>query len=232
MTGMNQRRAFFWILMVTMNVWTWQSSLGSDRSQGRSMVITPGGMVAAEHPLASQAGALILAQGGHAVDAALAANAAMGVLSPMMCGIGGDLFAMVYEAKTGRLHGLNASGWSPAAWSLESLKEQGHEKMPMEGMHAVTVPGAVDGWDKLLGKFGRKSFAEILAPAIHYAERGFPVTELVADYWSGEEEVRKLGGNPEATRVFLPGGKPPAVGELFRNPDLARAYGQIAAGGR
>src|SRR5216684_4255199 len=139
-----------------------------DRTQTRSMVITRFGIVAAEHPLAAQIGATILAQGGNAVDAAVAANAAIGVFAPMANGIGGDLFAIVYEAKTGKLYGLNASGWSPAGLTPELLKTKGITAMPTNGIHTVTVPGAVDGWDKLNRRFGRKKLSTLLAPAMRY----------------------------------------------------------------
>ncbi|HXF03981.1 MAG TPA: gamma-glutamyltransferase [Blastocatellia bacterium] len=201
-----------------------------DRSQARSMVISVGGVVAAEHPLAAQAGAMILARGGHAVDAAIAANAVMGVVAPMSNGIGGDLFAIVYEARTGKLHGLNASGWAPARMTLDWLKEKGHRSMPQRGIDAVTVPGTVDGWHKLLSRFGRLTMAEVLAPAIYYAEEGFPVTEQVAVLWAANERI--LQRDPAARRTFLPSGRAPRVGEVFRNPDLAWSYRQIATHGR
>src|SRR5271156_5197287 len=163
-----------------------------DRTQGRSMVISQGGIVAAESPLAAQAGATILARGGNAIDAAVATNAGMGVVEPMMNGIGGDLFAIVYEAKTGKLYGLNASGWAPAKLSIEFLKAKGISgEMPQSGIQAVTVPGAVDGWSQLLSRFGTKKFPEVLAPAIHYASDGFPVPELDAAYWSDAEKSLK-----------------------------------------
>ena len=200
-----------------------------DRSQARSMVIAREGIVAAEHPLASQIGATILAQGGNAVDAAVAANAAMGVVAPMANGIGGDLFAIVYEAKSGKLHGLNASGWSPAGLGIDVLRRQGHEKMPQLGIHAVTVPGCVDGWQKLLDRFGRKRMGAVLTPAIQLADEGFPVTEIFSDYWVASE--KKLRADTNATRVFLPAGRAPKPGELFRNPDLAWALSQIARRG-
>src|SRR6516165_8365449 len=126
------------------------SSAAQDRTQARSMVISRYGIVATEHPVASQIGAMILAQGGNAIDAAVAANAATGVVAPMANGIGGDLFAIVYEQKSGKLYGLNASGWSPAGLTPEFLKQKGITEMPQSGIHSVTVPGAVDGWDKLL----------------------------------------------------------------------------------
>ena len=160
-----------------------QSTAAEDRTQARSMVMTRQGIVATEHPLASQIGATILAQGGNAVDAAVGANAALGVFAPMANGIGGDLFAIVYEAKRGKLYGLNASGWAPAGLTPEFLQAKGIKEMPQSGIQSVTVPGAVDGWVKLLERFGRKGLAEILAPAIPYAVAGFPVTEIFSSYW-------------------------------------------------
>ncbi len=194
------------------------------------MVVSRGGIVASEHPLASQAGATILAQGGNAVDAAIAANAVMGVVSPMMCGIGGDLFAIVYEAKSGRIFGLNASGWAPQELTIDFLKGKGIETMPSKGIHSVTVPGAVDGWVKLNQRFGRKKLKAVLSPAIHFAEEGFPVTELDAEYWAGGESLLREDEN--ATRIFLPAGRAARLGEIFRNPDLAHSYRQIATKGR
>ena len=194
------------------------------------MVISRHGIVASEHPLASQAGAMVLAEGGNAVDAAIAANAAMGVVSPMSCGMGGDLFAIVYEARTGRLHGLNASGWAPAGLSIDFLRQHGMTNMPQHGIHAVTIPGAVAGWDALRSKLGRKDFARLLAPAIQLAEEGFPVTEHVAGYWKGSEAF--MSADPAAKKTFLPSGRAPAVGEIFRNPDLAWSLRQVVTGGR
>src|SRR5882762_3472869 len=201
-----------------------------DRSQARSMVISRYGIVATEHPLASQIGAMVLAKGGNAVDAAVAANAAMGVFAPMANGIGGDLFAMIYEAKTGKLYGLNASGWAPAGLTPGLLERKGITTMPTNGIYSVTVPGAVDGWEKLLRRFGRKKLSELLAPSIRYAEEGFPVTEIFSSYWITSE--RKLSKNENAAKTFLPGGKAPPPGQLFRNRELAWAYRQIAAHGR
>lgn len=201
-----------------------------DRTQGRSMVITQGGIVAAESPLAAQAGAQILAQGGNAVDAAVATNAAMGVLEPMMNGMGGDLFAIVYESKTGKLYGLNASGWAPAGLSIGFLKSKGIHEMPVSGIQSVTVPGAVDGWSKLLSRFGTKNFSEVLAPAIYYAREGFPVPELDAAYW--HDTVPLLEQNKNASATFLIDGRAPSVGEVFRNPDLAHSLELVASGGR
>jgi gamma-glutamyltranspeptidase/glutathione hydrolase len=201
-----------------------------DRAQARSMVITRGGIVAAESPLAAQAGATLLAHGGSAADAAVAANAVMGVVAPMMNGVGGDLFAIVYEAKSGKLYGLNASGWAPAGLTIEFLKDHGIKEMPGKGIHSVTVPGMVDGWAKLLERFGRKNLKEDLAPAIHYAEQGFPLTEMTAATWAEEKDT--LRGEPGAEKTYLPGGRAPRAGEIFRNTELAWTLEQIAAGGR
>ncbi len=201
-----------------------------DRMQGRSVVMSRGGIVAAESPLAAQAGAAILADGGNAVDAAVAANAAMGVVAPMMNGMGGDLFAIVYDAKTGKLYGLNASGWAPAGLTIEFLKSRGIAAMPGHGIQTVTVPGVVDGWSKLLEKFGRKKFPEVLAAAIHYANDGYPVSERTAVDW--EESSSTIRGDANAVKTFLPDGHAPAAGEIFRNRDLANALQKIAGGGR
>ncbi len=204
---------------------------GQDRTQTRSMVLTREGIVAAESPLAAQAGATILARGGNAVDAAVATNAVMGVVEPMMNGIGGDLFAIVYEAKTGKLYGLNASGWAPAKLSIEFLKAKGISgKMPADGIQSVTVPGAVDGWSQLLSRLGTKKFSEVLDPAIRYANEGFPVPEWDAAYWNLNEGVVKTDLNAAAT--FLVNGRAPRLGEVFRNPDLARSLESIAKDGR
>jgi gamma-glutamyltranspeptidase/glutathione hydrolase len=200
------------------------------RTQGRSMVVSRGGIVAAESPLAAQAGAMILAQGGNAVDAAVAANTVMGVVEPMMNGIGGDLFAIVYEAKAGKLYGLNASGWAPAKLSIEFLKDKGITGMPQNGIQTVTVPGAVDGWSKLLSRFGKKNFPEVLAPAIYYAREGFPVPELAAAYWAIAEEHQKQDRNTAAT--YMINGHAPHLGEIFHNPDLARSLELTSVGGR
>jgi len=201
-----------------------------DRTQGRSMVISRRGVASAENPLAAQAGASVLAHGGNAVDAAVAMNAVMGVVEPMMNGIGGDLFAIVYDAKTGKLYGLNASGWAPAGLSIEFLKSKSIAKMPQAGIQSVTVPGAVDGWSKLLTRFGTKKFSEVLAPAIYYAREGFPVPEWDAAYWADAVDYLKLDKNAAAT--YLLDGRAPRVGEIFRNPDLAHSLEAMASGGR
>jgi len=200
-----------------------------DRAQGRSMVISRGGIVATEHPLASQAGAMILARGGSAVDAAVAANAVMGLVAPMSNGIGGDLFAIVFDHSSGKLLGLNASGWAPSGLTAELLRRNGHTTMPQRGIHAVTVPGAVAGWDQLLARFGRIKREEVLAPAIHYAREGFPVTEWVSALWFANRAF--IEDDKNAVGTYLPDGHPLGVGEVFRNPDLASSYAEIAAHG-
>jgi gamma-glutamyltranspeptidase / glutathione hydrolase len=205
-------------------------SYGQDRSQTRSMVISRNGIVAAESPLAAQAGVRILEHGGNAVDAAIATNAMMGVVEPMMNGIGGDLFAIVYDAKANKLYGLNASGWAPKGLTIEYLQKQGIRSMPQQGVNAITVPGAVDGWQKLADKFGRKKLAEDLAAAIQTAQDGFPVPEWTAAYWAAS--VNYLRMDDAATQTYLPGDQAPKVGEVFRNADLAWSLEQIAQHGR
>src|SRR5256886_14803441 len=201
-----------------------------DRSQGRSMVISRNGIVAAESPLAAQAGVRILERGGNAVDAAIATNAMMGVVEPMMNGIGGDLFAIIYDAKANKLYGLNASGWAPKALTIEYLQKQGIRSMPQQGGNAITVPGAVDGWQKLADKFGRKKLAEDLAAAIRTAQDGFPVPEWAAAYWA--DEVDYLRKDQAASSTYLTQDRAPRTGEIFRNPDLAWSLQQIATHGR
>jgi gamma-glutamyltranspeptidase / glutathione hydrolase len=188
-----------------------------DRSHARSMVITTEGIVATSHVQASIAGAQILARGGSAVDAAIAANAVLGVTEPMMNGMGGDLFALYWDAKTGKLYGLNSSGWAPQALT------------PPAGIDSVTVPGAVAGWNALHDRFGRIAWQELFQPAIYYAEKGYPVPELIHGFWDGEDA--SLTNDPESARVYLPGGHPPEVGEIFRNPDLAKALRLVAESG-
>jgi gamma-glutamyltranspeptidase/glutathione hydrolase len=196
---------------------------------GRSKVATSLGIVAASQPLAAQAGARVLERGGHAVDAAIAANAVMGLVEPHMNGVGGDLFALVYEAESGSVHGLNASGWAPQGLSPAWLRARGIDGMPTLGIHSVTVPGAVAGWAALHARFGRRPLAELVAPAIYYAERGFPVSDVIAATWAGL--VDKLAADPHAARTYLPGGAAPGPGTVFRNPDLAWSLRQIASRG-
>src|SRR5450755_5012951 len=201
-----------------------------DRSQARSMVISRNGIVAAESPLAAQAGVRILERGGNAVDAAIAANAAMGVVAPMMNGIGGDLFVIVYDVKANKLYGLNASGWAPKDLTIEFLHKRGLRDMPERGIYAVTVPGAVDGWQKLADRFGRKKLAEDLAPAIKIAQDGFPVPELTAAVWATNLDL--LREDSAASQTYLIKDHAPHAGEVFANPDLAWSLQQIAAHGR
>jgi gamma-glutamyltranspeptidase/glutathione hydrolase len=194
------------------------------------MVISRHGIVAAESPLAAQAGVRILESGGNAVDAAIATNAMMGVVEPMMDGIGGDLFAIVYDAKANKLYGLNASGWAPKNLTIDFLHKQGLRDMPQQGVHAITVPGAVDGWQKLADKFGRKKLGDDLTAAIRTAQDGFPVPEWTAAYWGPEAD--RLRGDEAATGTYLPNDRPPRVGEVFRNADLTWSLQQVAAHGR
>src|SRR5258705_1968316 len=223
-------RIFVFVLNGAAMLMTGQVSEAQDRSQGRWMVISRNGIVAAESPLAAQAGARILERGGNAVDAAIATNAMMGVVEPMMNGIGGDLFAIVYDAKANKLYGLNASGWAPKGVTIEYLQKQGIRSMPQQGVNAITVPGAVDGWQKVADKFGRKKLAEDLAAAIRTAQDGFPLPEWTAAYWAGE--VNYLRNDESAAKTYLPGDRAPKVGEIFRNPELAWSLEQIAQHGK
>ena len=190
------------------------------------MVITPRGIVATAQTLASQAGAQILARGGSAVDAAIAANAVLSLVEPMMNGPGGDLFALIWEAKTGKLHGINASGWAPRKLTIEYLNQNGFSSMPSSGIHTVTVPGCVEGWERVHKKFGKRPWKELFQPAIYYAENGFPVTELIQ--WDWENGAYKLNGDENARRVLLPNGSAPKVGQMFKNPELGHAFRLIA----
>jgi gamma-glutamyltranspeptidase/glutathione hydrolase len=200
-----------------------------DRSQSRSPVASQAGVVASESVLASQVGASILEHGGNAIDAAIATNAMMGLIAPMNDGIGGDLFAIIYDAKTKKLYGLNSSGWAPKALTADYLRAKGLTTMPQRGIQSVTVPGAVSGWDALLTRFGTMKFAQVLAPAIDYAEAGFPVGEVVSAFWRDSE--KDLAADAPTAKTFLPNGKPPAAGDVFHNPELAWTYRQIATGG-
>jgi gamma-glutamyltranspeptidase/glutathione hydrolase len=193
------------------------------------MVISRQGIVATSQTLASAAGAQILARGGSAMDAAIAANAVLGVVEPMSNGIGGDLFTIYWDAKTGKLTGMNASGWAPKAQSIEYLRSKGVASMPQSGIQSVTVPGCVEGWEKLHHKFGKLPWGELFRPAIYYAVNGFPVTELIADGWSRFRDTIQLDENGK--RVFLPQGAAPKTGAIFRNPELAQALKLIADGG-
>ncbi|HEY1950482.1 MAG TPA: gamma-glutamyltransferase [Bryobacteraceae bacterium] len=202
------------------------------RNYARSMVITQQGIVATSQALASQAGTQILARGGSAVDAAIAANAVLAVTEPMMDGLGGDLFCLYWDSQTGKLTGLNASGPAPRALTPEFLHKTGYTAMPSKGIHSVTVPGAVDGWARMHQRYGKLPWKDLFQSAILYAEKGFPVTEIIQGSWNDPVSLEKLQPGEESSRVFLPGGKPPQVGQLFRNPGMAKAFRLIAEKGR
>ena len=197
---------------------------------GRSKIATKFGIVAASQPLAARAGVQVLEHGGNAIDAAIATNAVEALVEPYFNGIGGDLFVIYYEAKTGTLHGLNAGGWAPTGLSAAFLKSKGMERMPNKGIYTVTVPGAVAGWDAMRAKFGKLPMADLMAPAIFYAENGFPVSEVIADAWARGTDG--LAAEPYAAKTFLVNGRAPKAGEVFRNPDLAGSFRLIAEKGR
>ncbi len=213
-----------------------------DRVTGRSFatrseVLAQHGMVCTSHPLATQVGVDVLKAGGSAVDAAIAANAALGLMEPTSCGIGGDLFAIVWSAKERRLYGLNASGRSPLGLSCDQMKAEltrlGRTTIPSRGMLPISVPGCVDGWFALHGKFGRLPMPQVLAPAIRYAREGFPVTELIAFYWAAGVRVAEADKLPGAfLETFAPTGHAPAQGEVFKNPNLANTLSLVADKGR
>ncbi|MBN2272786.1 MAG: gamma-glutamyltransferase [Bacteroidales bacterium] len=212
-----------------------QNVLCQDRITGalfstRSEVIAQNGMAATSHPLATQVAVDILKSGGSAVDAAIAANAMLGLVEPTGCGIGGDLFAIVWDSKTRRLYGLNASGRSPQSLSLQYFTDHNISRIPSHGPLSVSVPGCVDGWFELHKKFGKKSMHELLEPAIRYCREGFPVTELIAYYMA--RNARILKDYPGFTDTYMPGGQPPQKGEIFRNPALAATLEIIASAGR
>lgn len=217
---------------------------GGDRYTGqgfatRAPVLGQHGMAATAQPLATQVAIDVLKKGGSAIDAAIAANAALGLMEPVGCGIGGDLFAIVWDPKTKKLYGYNGSGRSPKGRSLEDLRKKlGDRKaMPSHGSLTVTVPGAVDGWFALHQRFGKLPMDQVLAPATQYAREGFPVTQLIAYYWArnfrGFERMAKdIEEIDNAKRTYLVNGQPPAHGQIFKNPDLARTYDALAKGGR
>lgn len=203
--------------------------LGQGRNYGRSMVISQQGIAATSQTLASSAAAQVLAKGGSAVDAAIAANAVLAVVEPMKTGLGGDLFVMYWEANTGKLVGLNASGPAPKALSPEFLAKHGFKSMPQSGIHSFTVPGAVEGWGQIHQRYGKLPWKDLFPSAIAYAEQGFPVTEAIQESWA--DSAARLKDHPESVRVFLPGGKAPKVGDVFRNPDIGHALRIIAEQG-
>jgi gamma-glutamyltranspeptidase / glutathione hydrolase len=196
----------------------------------RSAVMAANGMVATSQPLATQIGLEILRVGGSAIDAAIAANAALGLMEPTGNGIGGDLFAIVWDAKTEQLYGLNASGRSPRSLTMEVFEQAGLESVPAYGPLPVSVPGCVDGWFELHGRFGTLPMEAVLAPAIRYAREGFPVSELIAHYWA--LSARGLSRYPGFREQMTIDGRGPAAGEIWRNENLARTLERIAQGGR
>ena len=196
----------------------------------RSEVIASNAMAATSQPLATQVALDVMRKGGNAIDAAIAANAMLGLVEPTGCGIGGDLFAIVWDAESQQLYGLNASGRSPASLSIEYFAEQGMDSIPKFGPLPVSVPGAVDGWFMLHERFGRVPMTEILTPAIQYAREGFPVSELIAYYF--EANKQRIGHYPGFADVYMPNGDVPKKGEIFKNPNLAATYEKIATGGR
>jgi gamma-glutamyltranspeptidase/glutathione hydrolase len=193
------------------------------------MVISKFGIVATSQTLASRAGADVLERGGSAMDAAIAANAVLGVVEPFSCGMGGDLFALHWNARTGRITGLNSSGWAPKGLTVEFLKGKGFFAMPQDGIQSVTVPGCVEGWSQLHKKLGRLPWADLFRPAAYYARNGFPVTEIIHETW--KDNYATLNLDESGKRVFLHDGLAPAVGEVFKNPDLAKALELVASGG-
>jgi gamma-glutamyltranspeptidase/glutathione hydrolase len=226
-------------LLITMTLFSSTLTVSSQNAVGdrinarrggtRSVVRALNGMVATSQPLASAAGLRILQQGGNAIDAAIAAAAVLCVVEPMMVSPGGDLFALIWNAKKKELKALNASGRAPKAISINELKNRGVTKKPEFGIHTVTVPGAVDGWATLLKSHGTMTLAQVLQPAIEYAERGFPVTEIIGTEWqTGMQHLN----NADFAATFLPNGKAPAVGEIFTNKNLAATLKKIAASGR
>lgn len=220
-------------LLLILTGWTGVVS-AQDRITGktfatRSDVIAKNGMAATSHPLATQIALDVLKKGGNAIDAAIAANAALGLMEPTGNGIGGDLFAIIWDAETEKLYGLNGSGRSPKDLTLEYFVKNGYESIPSHGPLPVSVPGAVDGWFEMSDRFGSMSMKDVLQPAIDYAEEGFPVTELIAYYLDRSSWMAKY---PNFEQVYMPGGETPRTGEIFKNPQLASTLRKIANGGR
>ena len=217
-------------LFITTSIWA-QDRLTGKNFATRSEVIGKNGMVASSHPLATQIGLEILKKGGTAVDAAIAVNAALGLMEPTGSGIGGDLYAIVWDAKTQQLYGLNASGRSPKSLTIDYFKSKNMDKIPSFGPLPVSVPGCVDGWFELHKKFGKLPMNDILGPTIKYAEEGFPVTELIAYYLNGS--VPRLSKQyPNVAETYTNNGKVPQKGELFKNSYLANTYRELAKNGR
>ena len=222
-------------LLITALAFLTCNAYGQDRVTGhtfatRSEVIAQHGMAATSQPLATQVALDILKKGGNAIDAAIAANAVLGLTEPTGNGIGGDLFAIIWDAKTEKLYGLNASGRSPYDLKLKYFKKNGHDKIPSHGPLPVSVPGCVDGWFEMHGKLGSMNMQEILQPAIDYANNGFPVSELIA--WYMERSAAFLKRFPGFKEVYMPNGRSPGKGEIFKNPSLGSTLDKIAKGGR
>jgi gamma-glutamyltranspeptidase/glutathione hydrolase len=222
------------LLAVSIVFATLGTTAAEDRITGRkfatrSEVISRKAMAATSQPLATQVALDVMRRGGNAIDAAIAANATLGLMEPTGNGMGGDLFAIVWDAKTQKLYGLNASGRSPKSLTLEILKEKKLTKIPSLGPLPVSVPGCVDGWFELHGRFGKMPMKEVLQPAIDYANDGFPISELIAYYWAASFRLR---GMPGFGQTFFPTGKPPKKGDIFKNPALANTLSLIAEGGR
>src|SRR3954471_15637705 len=233
------RRTPFEILLAVVLAMVMEGSYAGSRPSGslvptRSEVIATHGMAATSQPLASQVALDILKRGGTAVDGAIAANATMGLMEPTGHGVGGDLFAIVWDAKTKKLYGLNGSGRSPKSLTYDRLKaeleKRGSLTIPKTGPLPVSVPGAVDGWFELHKKFGKIPMRELLQPAIGYARNGFPVTEIIAEGWARNAKV--LQKYPGFAEVYMPNGRAPVKGEIFKNPLLASTLSAIAEGGR
>ncbi|MFO7938594.1 MAG: gamma-glutamyltransferase [Bacteroidales bacterium] len=221
--------------LLLVSIFLIMQTMGQDRITGknfatRSEVIAKHGMASTSHPLASQIAIDVLKQGGSAIDAAIAANAALGLMEPTGSGIGGDLFAIVWDAETEKLYGLNASGRSPKNLTLDYFKENDYKSIPALGPLPVSVPGCVDGWFELHKKFGKLPMTQVLDPAITYAREGFPLSEVIAYYW--QRNARILQKYPGFEEVFMPGGEAPKKGEIFKNPYLAATYEKIAKDGR
>jgi len=220
---------FFTGLLIPMLLISQDRITGRDFAT-RSEIIAQNGMAATSQPLATQVALDILKKGGNAIDAAIAANAVLGVVEPTGCGVGGDLFAIIWSAEKQKLYGLNASGRSPRSLKLDYLKNQGYEFIPSTGPLPVSVPGCVDGWFEMHDMFGRLPMRDILQPAINYARDGFPVTEVIAYYL--DRGTQALKDFPNIKETYMPGGKAPAKGEIFKNPRLANTLDKIAKGGR
>jgi len=198
-------------------------------SQSRSVVIAANGLVATSQPLAAQVGLDVLQAGGTAADAAIATNAMLGLVEPMSCGIGGDLFVIYWDNQTQKLYGLNASGRSPYSLNRDVFQKMGLDEIPVTGPLSWSVPGCVDGWNMLHDKFGRLPLSQILKPSVEYASNGFPVSEIIASSWAASED--RLRQWPDSAHTYLPGGRAPRVGEIFKNPELANTYRLIAQQG-